>query len=93
MKLCNALVMRNGEVYFMSSEQELNASILKMNMFIQKYYPELMKYMGEMPITIPNEEQPAINQQILNVYYSSLFVLVLDYATTHNVLDTSGLKA
>ena len=48
--------MNNAQVYVMSSEQELNASILKMNMFIQKYYPELMKYVGEMPITIPNEE-------------------------------------
>jgi hypothetical protein len=52
--------MNNAQVYVMSSEQELNASILKMNMFIQKYYPELMKYVGEMPITIPNEEKPAI---------------------------------
>ncbi len=75
--------MNNAQVYVMSSEQELNASILKMNMFIQKYYPELMKYIGEMPITIPNEEKPAIGAQILNVYFSSLFVLVLDYTLTH----------
>lgn len=76
-------MMRNGEIYLMSSEQQINTSILKMNMFIQKYYPELMKYVGEMPITIPNEEQPTINEKKLNVYYSSLFVLVLDYAKTH----------
>ena len=83
LKLCNTLVMENGEFYFMSSEQDVNASILKMNMFIQKYYPELMKYVGEMPITIPNEEKPAIGVQILNAYFSSLFVLVLDYTLTH----------
>ena len=75
--------MNNAQVYVMSSEQELNASILKMNMFIQKYYPELMKYVGEMPITIPNEEKPAIGAQILNAYFSSLFLLVLDYTLTH----------
>ena len=75
--------MNNAQVYAMSSEQELNASILKMNMFIQKYYPELMKYVGEMPITIPNEEKPAIGAQILNAYFRSLFVLVLDYTLTH----------
>ncbi len=75
--------MNNAQVYAMSSEQELNASILKMNMFIQKYYPELMKYVGEMPITIPNEEKPAIGAQILNAYFSSLFLLVLDYTLTH----------
>ena len=81
--------MNNAQVYVMSSEQELNASILKMNMFIQKYYPELMKYVGEMPITIPNEEKPAIGAQILNAYFRSLFVLVLDYTLTHPVKGNS----
>ncbi|MBL7799784.1 MAG: hypothetical protein JNL95_03575 [Chitinophagales bacterium] len=42
-----------------------------------------MKYVGEMPITIPNKEKPAIGVQILNAYFSSLFVLVLDYTLTH----------
>ena len=36
----------------METEQELNGKILKITMTIQEKYPELSKYLGEMPVTI-----------------------------------------
>ena len=37
----------------MKTEKELNADILKKTLMIQEKFPELSKYIEEMPITIP----------------------------------------
>ena len=39
----------------MKTEAELNADILKVTMTIKDEYPELSKYISEMPVTVPNE--------------------------------------
>ncbi len=44
----------------METEKELNAKIIATIALIQKNYPELAKYLDEMPITIPNESHPHI---------------------------------
>lgn len=44
----------------METEKELNAKILMKTMTIQKKYPELSKYLEEMPVTIPNKAHPNI---------------------------------
>ena len=48
----------------MKTEAQLNADILKITLLIRKEYPELTKYISEMPVTIPNEESPEINAKI-----------------------------
>ena len=40
----------------METEKELNSKILDITMKIRENYPELSKYLDEMPETIPNEE-------------------------------------
>ena len=67
----------------MKTEAQLNADILKITMMIRKKYPELSKYISEMPITIPNVESPEINTKILADYYNSLEAIMKNYAQNH----------
>jgi hypothetical protein len=68
----------------MKTEAELSKNIVKLTMTIRNEYPELMKYLGEMPETIPNTENPEINTKILKEYYDSLEDLLRKYAPNHN---------
>ena len=68
----------------MKTEKELNAAILKITLHIQNTYPELCKYLEEMPITIPNPN-PEINIKTLTDYYNSLEVLSKKYAVSHSI--------
>ena len=67
----------------MKTEKQLNAKILEMTMKIQERFPELSKYIAEMPITIPNAISPEINIRALQEYYDSLAILLKDYAVNH----------
>lgn len=67
----------------MKTEKQLNAEILEMTMEIQERFPELSKYIAEMPITIPNATSPEINIKVLQEYYDSLAILLKDYAVNH----------
>ena len=63
----------------MKTEKELNSDILKLTMTIQDKFPELTKYIAEMPVTIPDTENPEINIKILKDYYNSLEALLKKY--------------
>lgn len=63
----------------MESEKVLNEKIMTITMKIQKEYPELSKYLNELPVTIPIENNPQINNQVLNDYYESLTKLLSTY--------------
>ena len=67
----------------MQAIEEINQKILLKTLDIKTNYPELSKYIEEMPITIPNLENPQITLQNLKEYYHSLNVLVINYASTH----------
>lgn len=67
----------------METEVKLNAAILKITTLIQTECPELMKYLNEMPITIPDVNNPKINTVILKEYYDSLVDLLCKYAPNH----------
>ena len=66
----------------MTTEKELNAAILKKTLMIQERFPELSKYIEEMPITIP-VNNPEINLKQLTDYYNSLENLIEKYAKNH----------
>ncbi|TRX20974.1 hypothetical protein FNW25_15715 [Flavobacterium franklandianum] len=63
----------------MKTEKELYAAILKITMKIRIQFPELSIYILEMPVTIPNIENPKINCKVLQDYYDSLNILLKDY--------------
>ena len=67
----------------MKTEKQLNTDILEMTMKIQEQFPELSKYIAEMPATIPNAISPEINIKTLQDYYDSLAILLKDYAINH----------
>ena len=67
----------------MKTEAELNKNILKITMTIRNEFPELIKYLNEMPVTIPSDESPEINKKALQDYYDSLLDLLRKYAPNH----------
>jgi hypothetical protein len=67
----------------MESEKELNSKIMEITMSIQEKYPELYEHLGEMPVTIPDIENPEINIKYLRSYYDSLKSLLKNYENEH----------
>ncbi len=63
--------------------EELNSKILEITMRIKNNYPELSKYIEEMPITIPNEEHPTITLKKLKTYLDSLNSILDQYLLEH----------
>ncbi len=64
-------------------DEELNVKILKITMHIKDKYPELSKYIEEMPVTIPDKISPIINTESLVSYYDSLNALLDNYILEH----------
>ena len=67
----------------MESEKDLNSKILEITMTIKEKYPELLKYLEEMPVTIPDKKSPEINSKNLREYYDSLTSILENYARVH----------
>jgi hypothetical protein len=67
----------------MKTESQLNEEILKITNTIRSEFPELVKFLNEMPITIPIDNSPEINIQILEKYLNSLIDLVKNYKLSH----------
>lgn len=68
----------------MKTEKELNEAILKITMKIRNEYPELSKYLSEMPVSIPDISNPEINTKTLTDYYESLENMLKKYIPNHN---------
>lgn len=58
--------------------------ILQTTMLIQLEYPELSKFLEEMPVTIPDMKEPVMSREILNDYNDSLTILLAKYASSHS---------
>lgn len=69
----------------MESEAEINAKILKLTAVINDNYPELSKYLNEMPITIPIDANPEINAKNLQKYYDNLLDIFRKYVAEHQL--------
>jgi hypothetical protein len=78
------------KISLMKSEKELNADILDITMKIQATYPELSKFIGEMPVKISNEDGSEINIKNLKDYYDSLEALLKSYDKTHSPDETTA---
>jgi len=52
--------------------QKLNSDILYLIDLIDKKHPELNNYLNELPITIPNKENPTISISDLKSYRETL---------------------
>lgn len=65
------------------TEKDMNSKILEITMNIKNQYPELSKYLEEMPVTIPDEKHPEITLKSLNAYYNSLTTILNRYILEH----------
>ena len=68
----------------MKSMKQSSQMIVQTTMLIQLEHPELYKFLEEMPVTIPDMNEPVMNQQILSDYNDSLTVMLSNYASTHS---------
>ncbi len=67
----------------MKTEKELNRDILQVTMKIGEMFPELSKYIEEMPVTISETDNSAAIIKNLEDYYNSLNVLLKSYSINH----------
>lgn len=68
----------------MLTEKEMTEAISRLTLEIREKYPEMSKYIGEMPVTNPDEEHPEINAKILADYYDNLLAIMKRYASDHD---------
>ena len=64
----------------MKTANAISNDIVKTTLRIQEDFPELSKYIGEMPVTIPNVANPEITTDNLKDYSESLNELVTKYS-------------
>ena len=67
----------------MKSNTEVNNDIFKVTLDIDNQFPELVKYFGEMPVVITQDNQPGVSVANLTDYYNSLDLLFNDYTVYH----------
>jgi len=72
----------------MKTENEINNEIIKTTERIEQSFPELSKYINEMPVTIPNESLPEISADSLNDYNNSLKTLATNYSKNKTMKTT-----
>jgi hypothetical protein len=69
---------------------KLEQDILNITMKIRNEFPELSKYIKEMPINVAENKKDAINIKSLQTYYNSLAGLLEGYSETH--VEAKGKK-
>lgn len=63
----------------MKTEIILIEKIMSITSLIKEKHPELMQFIDEMPVTIPDENNPQLNLKALMEYYNSLTDLLKKY--------------
>lgn len=74
-------------VAFEQIEKDLNSKILKITMRIKDHYPELSKYLEEIPVTVPSETDREITLDQLKTYYESLNSLLNKYKVDYPKIE------
>ncbi len=65
------------------NHQEILKEIFQVQMEIQEKHPELMKYLAEMPDTLPVEGSVKVDSNSLLKYLDSLKEMILNYKSKH----------
>lgn len=72
-----------NESAFSKQEKEIDAKIFAVINKINNKYPELIKYINEIPTFERNSETPDITIKQLNGYYESLCTILMKYGAEH----------
>jgi hypothetical protein len=73
----------------MKTTQQLNKDILSITALIKDNYPELVKFLEEMPMDSTEVSSDEMESDNLQEYYDSLSKMVKEYAETH---DSNSVK-
>jgi hypothetical protein len=71
-----------------NKDQDLTSRITQLTSLIQERYPELLPYLNEIPVTMPNDPHPEVNHKILQDYYDSLNQIVRNHEKNKPSGDT-----
>lgn len=74
----------------MKTKTNLEKEIVNITTKILIEYPELTKYIKEMPTTFSQNDKNPINSNNMEEYYNSLVELIAEYAKTHD--STKGIN-
>ena len=70
----------------MKTEKQLNEDIIKITAIITNDYPEMVKYMNEIPVKMTYKGTNDISIKQLAEYYNSLEAILKKYSVNHNGL-------
>ena len=70
----------------MTSIANILNQITELTTDLETNYPEIYKFLGEEPLTIPAFEHPHLNKKVLNDYLESLKELLIHHKQTHKLL-------
>lgn len=70
----------------MKTTYELNNEIIKVTMNIEKTYPELAKYISELPISTSDENDSVFDKEELKEYLDSLNNLIASFTNSNQPL-------
>ncbi|MFT4770993.1 MAG: hypothetical protein ACI9CP_000965 [Cryomorphaceae bacterium] len=71
----------------MKTKIQLEKAIIKITMKIRVKYPELSKYIEEMPLKSSEDDTTHMNNKNMKEYYSSLVELFAEYSKTHEAVS------
>jgi sugar-specific transcriptional regulator TrmB len=75
----------------MKTEIELEEAILAVLKKIRAEFPELIKYINEIPFGISSSSNPLITTNELEAYLNSLHEIYAAYSNAHSSLDASKM--
>ncbi len=76
----------------MNTKAELEQNIIQITMKIDKEFPELSKYLKEIPFKATHKDKEVISIENLKEYYDSLMEMLGEYAKTHKGIDVKQIK-
>lgn len=76
----------------MKTKPELEQDIIQITMKIDTEFPELSKYLKEIPFKATHKDKEVISIENLKDYYNSLMEMVGEYAKTHEGIEAKLTK-
>lgn len=68
----------------MKTKEDWEEEITKVTMRIQKQFPELEKYISELPQNFVKDKMEIINCENLEEYHNTLIEILKEYSKTHS---------
>lgn len=77
----------------MKTATDWDKDILRITLEINQKFPELVKFMNEIPVKVLEKDNEAANVKNMEEYYHSLETIVKNYSKTHPSITTTSATA